>query len=278
MRFAICNELFGTLPFDKSLELIRAAGFDGVEIAPFTLFGDFTAPSMHDARVIAAIRRSLSGSGVAFAGLHWLFIKPEGLHATTGDRGLRRRSWDHLRRLLDFAGELGGGPLIFGSPKQRASRDMSPEKALGYFTEELASIADYAWERQSRVLVEALAARDTDVVNTVAQAVAVVREINKPGVRTMFDFQNTLDESEPWDAVIEKNWDFIEHVHVNEMDGRHPGSGQSDFLPAFKVLQEKQFDKWISLEIFFVPDDPARVLGETMEFYQKTLETADQEE
>jgi D-psicose/D-tagatose/L-ribulose 3-epimerase len=274
MQFAVCNELFGALAFDKSLEIIRAAGFQGVEIAPFTLFGDFSAPAIQDARIVTGIRRDLAGTGIAFAGLHWLFIKPEGLHISTGDTALRRRSWDHLKRLLDIAGELGGGPLILGSPRQRASREMSKERALGYFTEGLAGIADYAWERGSRVLVEALAGRDTDVVNTLDEAARLVREIGKPGVRTMFDFHNTADEKDAWELVVERNWDVIEHVHVNEMDGRHPGTGTTDFQPVFDLLQKKKFDKWVSLEIFFVPDDPAAVLGDTMEFYNKTLAAA----
>jgi D-psicose/D-tagatose/L-ribulose 3-epimerase len=253
---------------------MRTAGYQGVEIAPFTLFGDFSAPAGQDAKVVAGIKRGLAGSGIAFAGLHWLFIKPEGLHITTGDRKLRRRAWDHLRRLLDLAGELGGGPLILGSPKQRASRDMSRERALGNFTEGLANIADYAWERKCRVLIEALAGRDTDVVNTLYEAARLVREIDKPGIRTMFDFHNTVDEREPWERLIERNWDVIEHVHVNEMDGRHPGTGATDFRPVFDLLRKKEFDKWVSLEIFFEPDDPAAVLADTMEFYRTTLAAA----
>jgi len=49
-----------------------------------------------------------------FVGFHWLFLSPKGLHITTPDLTIRKRSWDHLQRLVDIAGELGGGVLVLG--------------------------------------------------------------------------------------------------------------------------------------------------------------------
>jgi len=195
----------------------------------------------------------------------WLFVKPEGLHVTSKDPALRKRSWDHLRLLLDIAGELGGGPLVFGSPKQRASRGVPVEEAQLLFTEGLISTAELAVERKSRILIEALPSADTDVVNTLFEANAVAAAVNHPGVEIMFDFHNTKDEEKPWPVLIEEYQDSIRHVHVNEMDGRWPGTGTTDFRPAFAKLAEIAYEGWISLEIFTTPEDPAAVLGETME-------------
>ena len=107
MKYAICNEMFGTMDFAKSMGLLAEQGYTGVEIAPYTLFGDFS-PSVVRKGLLEA-RAGLSSSGIRFAGLHWLFVKPEGLHVTSRDPALRKKSWDHLSLLLDIAGELGGG-------------------------------------------------------------------------------------------------------------------------------------------------------------------------
>ena len=73
------------------------------------------------------------------------------------------------------------------------------------------------------------AARACDVVLTLAEAAGIVREIGSPAIRTMFDTHNAVDEVEPHAALVEKYFDLIRHVHVNEMDGGHPGTDTYDF-------------------------------------------------
>ena len=58
-----------------------------------------------------------------------------------------------------------------------------------------------------------------------------MREIGSPAVRTMFDVHNAIDEAEPHAALVDRYFDFIRHVHVNELDGRHCGAGNYDFKP-----------------------------------------------
>src|SRR6516164_3890954 len=93
-RHAICNETFEKWPFDEACQAIRKAGYTGIEIAPFTLAespAEFSAAQRRDYRDIMA------SEGLSFVGLHWLMMSPQGLHVTTGDVELRRKSWDHVR-------------------------------------------------------------------------------------------------------------------------------------------------------------------------------------
>src|ERR1035441_7950495 len=72
--------------------------------------------------------------------------------------------------------------------------------------------------------------------------------------RTMFDCHNAIDETEPHAALVECYYDLIRHIHVNELDGRHPGTGSYDFKPLFDVLRRREYGGWISLEAFdFTP-------------------------
>ncbi len=134
---------------------------------------------------MALLRQSARSreTGLEFAGLHWLLAKPEGLHITTSDKTLRRKSWNHLRRLVDATAELGGGNLILGSPKQRCSGPgQSREQATSILRDELAAIAPYAAERQSVILLEALSSDQTDVVNRMAEAEAIVDSVGHPAL------------------------------------------------------------------------------------------------
>src|SRR5450759_3244873 len=117
-RHSICNEAFDKWPFADACKAIRKAGYTGIEIAPFTLAetpGEITAAQR------ARYRDIIGSEGLKFAGLHWLMVSPKGLHVTGPDAGLRRRSWDHIRALIDLCADLGpDGVMVFGSPKQRA--------------------------------------------------------------------------------------------------------------------------------------------------------------
>jgi D-psicose/D-tagatose/L-ribulose 3-epimerase len=249
LRHAICNEAFENWPFADACRAIRAAGYSGVEIAPFTLADD-------PAKLPPAQRREcrdlIASEGLQFAGLHWLMVSPKGLHVTTPDAGLRCRSWQHIRHLIDLCADLGpDGILVFGSPKQRSTTGgLTRAEATRHFVDGLASVAPHASERGVTILMEALPLFQCDVVTSLGEAAALVRQIDHPAIRTMFDCHNAIDEAEPHAVLVERYYDLIRHIHVNELDGRHPGTGSYDFKPVFDVLRSHEYGGWISLEAF----------------------------
>jgi sugar phosphate isomerase/epimerase len=90
--------------------------------------------------------------------------------------------------------------------------------------------------------------------------------VGHPAIRMMFDFHNTADETEPLAALIRKFYDGLEHVHVQEMDGRHLGTGgaANDFVEAFQVLKNLGYDRWVSLEVFDFSPGGANIAKESM--------------
>ena len=248
-RHAICNEVFEKWDLRKSCQAIRKAGYTGIEIAPFTLSDDpASIPAAARSEYGAIIREE----GLRFVGLHWLLIAPKGLHVSTPDKALRARSWEYVRRLVDLCADLGpGGVMVFGSPKQRSSTGgINAAEALRNFVEGMAGVAPHAAERGVTILAEALPPGDCDVMTSLAEAVSVVRMVNSPAVRTMLDTHNGRNEVEPHAVLLERYFDLIRHIHVNEMDGRHPGTGDYDFKPLLDVLRRRSFGGWVSLEVF----------------------------
>jgi len=270
MRHAICNEIFEGWTFPAAAKAIRAAGYEGIEIAPFTL-GDSPAQITVEQR--RQIRSTIDSEGLKFVGLHWLMVSPKGLHVTTPDRTLRERSWRHIRELIDLAADLGpggaqeNGVMVFGSPKQRSTIDGSTvAEAVARYVEGLADVAGHALERHVTILVEALPRNQSDVVNSLDEAASIVRQIASPAIRTMFDTHNAVDETEPHAALVEKYFDLIRHVHVNEMDGKHPGMGDYDFKPVLATLRRLNYQRWISLESFDFSFGAERIARESIEY------------
>ncbi|HBY62140.1 MAG TPA: sugar phosphate isomerase/epimerase [Solibacterales bacterium] len=255
LRHAICNEVFQGWKFADACQAIRGAGYTGIEIAPFTLAespGDVTAAQRTE------YRQTMADSGLVFVGLHWLMVSPKGLHVTTPDTALRQKSWDHIRLLIDLCADLKGGAgglMIFGSPFQRGTTGGATRaEAMKRYEEGLAAVAPQAGARGVTILAEALPIGQCDVLNSLDEAAGLVDRIASPAIQTMFDTHNAVDETEPHAALIERHFSKIRHVHINEMDGRHPGAGDYDFGTLFAALQRLQYRGWVSLEVFdFTP-------------------------
>jgi len=271
-RHSICNEGFDKWPFAEACQAIRKAGYTGIEIAPFTLAEDPAAIPAEKRREYASIIQS---EGLTFAGLHWLMVSPKGLHVTTPDQALRARSWEYVRRLIDLCADLGpGGVMVFGSPNQRSTTGgLSREEATRNYIDGLAGVAPHAVECGVKVLVEALPTQQCDVVTSLDEAASIVRQIGNPGIQTMFDSHNAVNEVEPHGVLVDRHFNLIRHVHVNEMDGRHPGTGAYDFKPVLRVLARRGFSGWISLEAFDFTPGPEKVAQDSLRYLESEIAT-----
>jgi D-psicose/D-tagatose/L-ribulose 3-epimerase len=269
-RHAICNEAFEGWDFAKACKTIKSLGYQAIEIAPFTLAERPAQISADQRNEYAKIIRE---EGLEFAGLHWLMVAPKGLHVTTPDETLRAESWQHIRELIDLCADLGpNGVMVFGSPAQRRTTGgLTREEATRHYIDGLASVASHAVDRGVRILVEALPPDQCDVVLSLEEAVGIVKEINSPGVRTMFDTHNAVAEERPHAELVDEYFEYIEHVHVNEMDGGHPGTADYDFKPVLATLARRNFPGYVSLEAFDFKPGAETVARESIEFLKKEI-------
>jgi sugar phosphate isomerase/epimerase len=214
------------------------------------------------------LRRIIADHGLQFVGLHNLLTIPSGMHATSNDSAVRQRTWEFVRRLVDLCSDLGpGGVLVFGSGKQRELLPgVSKSEATGRFKDDLAAVATHARERSVTILIEPLAPHLCNFVNRLDEAAALVRQIDSPAVRTMFDVHNTAGESMTAPELIDKYIRVIRHVHLNEMDGSRPGTGTYDYGALFRAIESHQYKGWLSLEVFDFNPTGETVAAEAMRF------------
>jgi sugar phosphate isomerase/epimerase len=270
-RHSICNEVYQGWDFAKACRHIRETGYQGIEIAPFTLSEDPCNIPGADRKAYADI---IAGEGLTFVGLHWLMVAPKGLHVTTPDDDLRKRGWNHIRGLIDLCADLGpDGVMIFGSPLQRGTTGgATREEATARFSDGLASVAPQAEARGVKILVEALPANQTNVVGSLAEAAGIVKQVGSPAIQTMFDTHNAVDETEPHAVLVERYFDLVRHVHVNETDGGHCGTGDYDFAPVLATLKRLEYRGWISLEAFDFAPGAERIATESLRYLAATIE------
>ena len=259
MRVALCNEVLAPLPFERQASLAAELGYDGLEIAPFTLDDD---PPMIPASRRRVIRQAAEAAGIVITGLHWLLVKPDGLSITSADAAVRRRTIEVMHRLIGLCAELGGRILVHGSPAQRRLPEGSgTEAARARGEAAFAAVAEAATRAGVVYCIEPLAPEETNFINHVAEAAAIVERIGSTALRTMIDCSAASNaEAEPVAALLER-WlptGLIAHVQLNDRNRRGPGQGNDRFHPVFQALVRHGYRGVVAVEPFeYVPDGPA---------------------
>jgi sugar phosphate isomerase/epimerase len=259
MRIALCNEVIAPMPFPRQCEYAAKLGYEGLEIAPYTLSDE---PHRIGAAQLAAARSAAEDCGIAITGLHWLLVKPAGLSISSQDAGVRRKTVDVMHAFIDQCAELGGRYLVHGSPHQRRidpgeTRAAAMERAC----ESFAAIAEHAEKAGVVYCIEPLSSEQTPLVNTLAEAAQLVERIASPAVKSMLDCSSAgRMEKEPLPALVER-WlpkGVIAHVQVNDRNRRGPGQGEQRFAPLFAALRRHNYAGDVAVEPFdYVPDGPA---------------------
>jgi sugar phosphate isomerase/epimerase len=258
MKLALCNEVLAPLPFEAQCRMARALGYAGLEVAPYTVCDDPAAMTVAQAR---ALRQVAADHGLEISGLHWLLVKPAGLSITDPDAAVRARTIAFMRHLCELCAAMGGGYLVHGSPGQRrVPEGATPAQALAWATAAWAQAGAAAAACGVTYCIEPLSRDQTDVVNTVAEAAALVQAVGQPALRTMIDTSSAaLAEDLAVPALIER-WlpsGLVAHVQLNDPNRRAPGQGALAFGPVLAALQRGGWAGWVAVEPFdYVPDGP----------------------
>lgn len=270
MKFSLCNEVLAPLPFEQQCALAAAQGYDGLEVAPFTLAEnpqDITDAQARDFGRIAA------DHGLEISGLHWLLVAPAGLSIVSADDAVRERTVAFMRRLVELCALMGGKYLVHGSPKQRSVPEGStPDEALARATECFAQAGAAAAAAGVVYCIEPLSTRETNLIHTVAEAARIVDAVGSPGLKTMIDCSAAGQMERQSVAQLMERWipsGHVAHVQVNEPNRRGPGQGDMMFAPILAELLALQaagcYEGVVAVEPFdYVPDGPgcaARAIG-----------------
>jgi len=269
VNFSICNELFEGWPFERVCRFVKELGYDGLELAPFTLAPTITEL---DQASRGELRRQAADAGVSILGLHWLLAGTEGLHLTSPDPSVRRRTAEYLVALAEATRDLGGTLMVFGSPKQRSllpgvTEDQAFAHALDTFRTAMPGVASAG----VTICMEPLSPAETDFINTCAEGARLVEAVGDPNFVLHLDVKAMSSESTPIPALIDQFAPRMGHFHANDANRRGPGFGDVDFVPIFKALRAAGYDRWVSVEVFDFSPDPETIARGSIDYMRKSL-------
>ncbi len=80
--------------------------------------------------------------------------------------------------------------------------NMPVEQAIPVLKRGLQDVVPFAETAGVNILVEALASKMTNVINTLQEAQEFTSGIGSPSISSMFDFHNCVDEEKSWHQLV----------------------------------------------------------------------------
>src|SRR6266516_3276729 len=225
--------------YDAVFGMLNDAGYDGVEIPIFD----------REVEKYAEL-----GHRLGELGLERLAVSARADHDNpiATDAGVRAEAVAATKANLDSAAALGasmicgplGAPLgVFSGAPPTAEEKA---RAVAYLQE----VAPYAEECGVTIALEYLNRFEMYLTNTAADLAALVREVDHPRIRMMYDtFHAHIEEKDPR-AALQACSDVLVHIHLSENDRSTPGTGQVAWEETFAGIAEIGYDGWVVIEAF----------------------------
>ncbi len=269
MRFAICNEIFRGWEPRRAFAFAREAGYDAIEIAPFTLAPLVTDISADRRR---ELREAAAEVGIGISGIHWVLAYTEGMHVNHPDPDWRRRASDYLAAAVEFCADLGGTHMIFGSPKRRDRLEgVSPEQADQWTLDTFTPATQKAEQLGVTICLEPLSPAETNYLNTAADTICLANRMDSPAFRIMLDAKAMCSESTSIPEIIRASAGKFGYFHANDRNLKGPGFGDLDFVPIAAALKEACYQGYVSVEVFQFDEGPEVIATQSREYLRKTF-------
>jgi D-psicose/D-tagatose/L-ribulose 3-epimerase len=229
----VTDELFPTMA------KLKKAGFDGVEIPLFE----------GDAAHYKGLRKELDKQGLRCTTV--TLVTPEA-NPISPDPALRTAAVERLRRTLEWTALLGGNIMAgpFHSPLGVFSGTMPTEDEKKRAADVFHQVAEEARKAGITLAIEYLNRFECYFLTTAADTRSLVKRVNHPNFRMMYDTFHAHIEEKNVSAPIAAAADSIVHVHISENDRGTPGTGQVHWNETFRALRKARYDGWLVIEAF----------------------------
>ena len=157
----------------------------------------------------------------------------------------------YMNSALDRCRALGGTIVVWGSAGSRnVPEGYSRDRAWQQIQSFLRQAGDVARSRNIVVAIEPLRKQESNIINTGAEALRLVREVNHPNVKMIIDYYHLQQEHEDPQILVEAR-DAIVHLHFATPNGRvWPKDPAEDpgYARFFELVKKIDFRGGLSIE------------------------------
>ena len=242
MKYGL-NTVLWVYPFSsRKLDLlnkIKNIGYDMAEIG----LDDYSAENL------SAIKRSLSENNLSCA---LVGIPGAGQSIISEDESIQACGVEFLKKLVDSCVKIGAEILIGPAYSVGIIPDLinldKKKKAWDACVKNLKIVGKYAADKGIRIAVEPLNRYETSFINTAADAIKLIQEIDNKSVGVQLDIYHMNIEEKNLSEAIIKTGKLLYHLHVPEHDRGTPGTGHTDWQGVAKALKKISFTGAIVIE------------------------------
>ena len=173
-----------------------------------------------------------------------------GLSLSSSRESIRKKAIKRIRNYLEIARKLYSR-VIVGSIKGKVDDYQSGIRNL---RGSLAICAGLAEEMETPILIEPLNRYESNLINTLDEAIELREEVDSSMVGLMADtFHMNIEERSIYNSLI-KAKGYLEHIHFADSNRQAPGQGHLDFNKIMHALKEIDYKRFITAEILPLPN------------------------
>ena len=243
-------------PFERCIEWVAEAGYQGVE-----LVGEFQKWSPAQRSEIMARMRALGLIFDAMSGVRAGFAVPEQVDA------FHEQFAAHLQAAKQL--ECSKVILLSGNRVDGSREGVQRQTSI----DNLKWAAEMAAHDRIDIVIEPIDLLENPAIflASVTDGFEIVRTINSPNVKVLYDFYHEQRSFGNLIEKLEKNIDLVGLVHVADVPGRHePGTGEIDYGSIYRKLAALKYDHWIAME-YYPTGEPVATLKKSRMEAQRAL-------
>lgn len=243
-------------PFDQRVAKVADAGYHAIELVKE--YKDWAPADFAHARQ-------------QFQRLNMVVDACSGIDASLCDPAQRDLLLQQIHSQLGILSELQCSRLILLTGN--VVPNLSREQMRANCVESIKRVADICAPQNVEVLLENIDPEENPkyFLTSVAEGFQIVREVDHPRVRFLYDFFHEQIAEGNLIEKLEKNLDLVGLVHVADVPGRHaPGTGEINYASIFRALGRLNYSHYIAME-FLPTGDVVSELRTAREFAEKNV-------
>ena len=246
MKIAISNIAWNKGEDKEILKLLKKYSFSAIEIAPTMIWKE---PIKESVDSIKAYKRFWNKEGIEIVSIQSvLFGHPELTIFENAEK--RKKTLLYIKKIIYLCSLLGVEDIIFGSPANRNSGNLSFEEKMNIASDFFYSVGEMAEKYGIYFCMEPIPkVYGTNFINNTKEGILLIKKVNHLHFRLHLDSGALTINQENYVTAIENAFPYLKHFHISERALKPIGTTDVDHKTISKVLNKLQFDQWLSIEM-----------------------------